>query len=202
MTESNARGTLHYRLRHRLVSNGNSWEVWQGFREIAMVRYTAASYVLELDGEWLGSAFKSYLEIRIPAQVVIAGRPLDESQIEVLTAEMHHALSAMKLRNVIVRSIPWHPLTKADRDAVLGEFHQWMDQHGWKVSMDTDSAMSLRRKGIRWFRRRITGPLQAVEQGAWVARALHAMLNLPLNRTTLFVSEGADPLPWLVDLDW
>ncbi|MBL8218970.1 MAG: hypothetical protein JNL62_07065 [Bryobacterales bacterium] len=168
-----------------------------------MLRHIVASDVLELDGEWLGSVLKSYLEIRIPAQVVIAGLPLDESQIEVLTAEMHLALSAMKLRHVIVRLKPWQPLTESDRDAVLGEFHQWMDQHGWKISVEREATrLSMRRKGIPWFPRREAGNHHVFEQGAWVARALHAMLNLRLDHTTLFVGEGADPLPWLVDLDW
>jgi len=80
--------TLKYHLRCRLVARGETWEFWQGFRKIAVLRYKTGQEVIDFDGEWLGwdNVLKLYFQLQIPAEVEIGGRRLEESEVDSLAA--------------------------------------------------------------------------------------------------------------------
>lgn len=103
-----------YQLQHRLAIRGETWEFWQGVREIAMLRYRTGSGLFDFHGEMLGwdHVLQLYFEVEIPAEVNIGGHMLDASEIGDLAARMHLALCLMKKRNVVVRKIPWPSLPK------------------------------------------------------------------------------------------
>ncbi|MCC6590734.1 MAG: hypothetical protein IT168_28845 [Bryobacterales bacterium] len=195
----------NYHLRHRVTVDGEKWEYWQGIREIVMLRYEAASETFDFHGELLGSEriSKVFFQVEIPAQVEIGGRVLALNEVEALAAKMHLALCSMKERNVVAQIIPCPILTDLDRDRVLGEFEQWMDQRGYRVKIDrTAEKILIKRKGLGLFRCEQTRTA-ICDRGRWIARAFHALLGLELDRTVLFVSQGARPTSnWLAGIDW
>ena len=197
--------TLKYHLRCRLVVRGETWEFWQGFREIAMLRYKTAQEVIDFDGEWLGwdHVLKLYFQLQIPAEVEIGGRRLEESEVDSLAAQIHFVLCSMKQRNAVVRKIPWPPWPKWERDRLLQEFQHWMGQRGWSVTVNrADEKISIKRRGLRFIRPKPT-ETDIIAQGAWVAKGWHAMLDKEIGRTVLFVSEGArQTSSWLAELTW
>ncbi len=196
---------MKYSLRHRLVAQGETWEFWQGFREIAMVRMKTDSAQCDVYGEWLGwgRVRKLYCQVELPAEVNLGSRTLDANEVNKLAARMHLALCAMKERNVVVQKRPWPALTEVDRETSLRDFTLWMEQRGWRVSADrAGGRISIKSKRHRIFRRRIED-VETLEQGAWVARAYHALLFKEVDRTVLCVSEGAgETSSWLAELSW
>jgi len=195
----------NYYLRHRLVVRDETWEFWQGFRERAMVRYRTGSDCCDFHGEWLGwdHVLKLYFEVEIPAEVRIGGGRLNTGEIEDFAARMHLALCSMKERHAVVRKVPWPPLPESERGQLLHDFKNWMEQRGWKVTASlAEESVSIKANGLRMFRRRATRTT-ILEQGAWVAKAYHALLYKEVDRTVLFVSEGArQTSSWLAELSW
>ena len=184
---------------------GETWEFWQGFREIGMLRCKNDSGVIDFHGEWLGwdQVPTLYFEVEIPAQVDIGGHRLEASEINALAGRMHLVLCSMQERNAVVQNIRWPPLPGSDRDRLLSEFQQWMEQRGWKVAVSrSQEKITIRPNGFWVFRRNLS-ETEILEQGAWVATAWHALLDKEVNRTTLFVSEGARQTShWLAELSW
>ncbi|MFN7924531.1 MAG: hypothetical protein U0Q16_30800 [Bryobacteraceae bacterium] len=195
-----------YYLRQRLAVTGETWELWQGFREIAMVRYKCGADVLRFDGEWLGWRWFSpnWLEVTIPAQIELAGRQLEDHEVAAFSARMHYALVSMKLLNAVVHLKPCPPLSESEREAVLREFQEWMPRRDWKVVVDRDAErLKIRPNLRRRFRLRKTDGHEIVDQGAWVAKAFHALLYNGVDYTVLFVGERAGVTStWLAEVEW
>ncbi len=193
-----------YYLHRSLILHGETWELWQGFREIGMLRYKTGSEVIDFHGEWLGNCvLKLHFEVSIPALVEIGGRGLEECEVDALAARMHLALRSMKQRNVVVRKTSWPPLPEPERDEILLEFQRWMQQRGWRVTVDrAGEKVSIKTKRF-WLFRRKPSDTEILEQGAWVAKAWHALLYKEVDRTVIFVGEGAEQTSnWLAELSW
>ena len=136
--------TMKYSLRHRLVAQGETWEFWQGFREIAMVRMKMDSAQCDFHGEWLGwdRVSKLYCQVELPPEVNLGGRTLEANEVTKLAAGMHLALCAMRVPNAVVQKRPLPALTEVDRDTLLRDFKLWMEQRGWRVSADRADGLS------------------------------------------------------------
>jgi len=194
----------NYRLQHRLILRGETWELWQGYREIAKLRYQTGSEVIDFPGEWVGDRIlKLHIEVDIPAQVEIGGHELDEPAVAGLAARMHVALCSMKVRNVVARKTPWPSLSESERDRILVDFQRWMKQRGWRATVDRADEKILIRGRQFCFSRDKPSDAEIVDQGTWVAKAWHALLYKEVDRTVLFVSEGARLTSnWLAELRW
>lgn len=182
-----------FHLKHRLVDRGDTWEFWQGFREIALLRYKAASEFWDFHGEWLGwnRISNLYFEIDVPSGIMIGGRVLDSDEIADLAGRVHLTLCSMNERNVVVQKANWPTMPESQRDAEFLSFKKWMENRGWTIEVNREAGkLSIKRKRFQISRK--PGVAEILEQGSRVAVAYRALHDGDSDKAILFISEDAN----------
>src|SRR5207237_2935365 len=97
-------------------------EFWQAFREIGKIVYREGKSELEFPAEWLGWTTRKpdWLGVSLPHTLLEEGRI--GPRIESVAAQIHLALTLMKIPNVVTVQSQSVDASAEDREKILNEF--------------------------------------------------------------------------------
>jgi len=179
-------------------------EYWHGFREFAKVVYRQGTTPMEFPAEWLGWGqwWGHWLSVDLTPPVEEGSARYD---IDSLAAQVHLALSLMKIRNVVTVKSSSMPATTEELQAFLKLGMEWMSNHGWRVvvarSSPLFSKLRIRRRGFSLFQA-APSPEEVIAQGRWAARIFQALCQPDAKQVVLYVGERARHGNFFVSMEW
>ena len=179
-------------------------EYWQAFREFAKVVYRRGTTQVEFPGEWVGCDRwrGDWLSVDLTPLLQQGDAGYD---IDSLAAQVHLALSLMKIRNVVTVKSSSMPATTEELQAFLKLGMEWMSNHGWRVvvtrSSPLFSKLRIRRRGFSLFQA-APSPEEVIAQGRWAARIFQALCQPDARQIALYVGAGARHGNVFVSMEW